>query len=109
MFRENIIAAIRTASAVLGPAILTGIVAFAARLNIDIQIDSEVGIALAGLVYGVIVGVWNYTANWLTVNVSHKFAWVLLIPKLPSYAGPTLHKSDHPVEEDYGFGGGENG
>ena len=109
MFRENIIAAIRTAAAVLGPAIVTGIVAFFASLNIDIHIDSEVGIALAGLLYAVLVGFWNFSANWLAVNVSQKFAWVLLIPTLPSYVGETLHNPERPVEEDYGFGVGENG
>ena len=108
MFRDNIIAAIRTAAAVLGPAIVTGIVAFFASLNIDIQIDSEMGIALAGLLYAVIVGFWNLAVNWLSTHVSPKFGHILLIAKTPDYVS-THETVVKPVEEDYGFGVGENG
>ena len=108
MFRDNIIAAIRTAAAVLGPAIVTGIVALFTRLNIQVEIDSSVGLALAGLLYAVIVGLWNFAVNWLSTHVNPKFGHILLIAKTPDYVSPheTVVK---PAEEDYGFGGGENG
>ena len=78
MLNDQIIAAIRTASAVWGPALIVALVTTLTSLGVDIQIDQSWGVALAGLLFALLVGLYNFAVGRLPA--SQASAFVNLIP-----------------------------
>ena len=86
MLNDQIIAAIRTASAVWGPALIVALVTTLTSLGVDIQIDQSWGVALAGLLFALLVGLYNFAVNWATAHVWSGFGWLLGVNKAPDYS-----------------------
>lgn len=100
MLRDQIIAAIRTGSAVWGPAIITAIATALTSWGFDLEVDSSWGIALAGFLFAVLVAGYNLAVNLLTTHVWQGFGWLLGVNKLPDYAqAPGLPPINEGVED----------
>lgn len=89
MFRDQIIAAIRTGCAVLGAAIVTWLVNHLPGVDLDPNLSTMLGVALAA----VGIAVYNLAVNWATANVWDGFGWLLGVNKAPSYVAPTAEQT----------------
>jgi hypothetical protein len=85
MLRDKIIAAARTGFAVLGAVIVTWAVAQLANLGVIVKVDETWSTVLAGAMFAVFVGVYNFIVAWLTENVWDGFGWLLGVNKPPAY------------------------
>ena len=93
MLRDKIIAAARTGFAVLGAAIVTWVVAQLANLGVIVKVDETWSTVLAGAMFAVFVGVYNFVVQWATENVWDGFGWLLGVNKQPSYVDADPHRS----------------
>lgn len=104
--RDYLAALIRTAAAALAGYVL----AFLLQHGWDFPdaVDAQINIALSVA----LAGGYNAAVNWLTVHVSAKFGYLLIIPKTPVYGDkrgalvPEVPLAGHPPARRF-FGGGE--
>lgn len=87
MFRDEIIAAIRTACAVAGSAVITALLTWATRAGIEVEIDGSWELALSGMLFAFTVGGYNLVVNWATRNIWDGFGWLLGYNVTPEYGG----------------------
>lgn len=99
MLHDKIIAAIRTGCAVLGATIVTSLVTFLVGQGVEIELDPDLSLALAGLLFGIIVALYNYLVGWATDNVWDGFGWLLGVNKPPSYITDSLGELLPPAEQ----------
>lgn len=85
MLYDKIIAAIRTACAVLGASFLTWLVSALAGLGFQLELDENATVLVATLLFAVFVAVYNFVVAWATENVWPGFGWLLGVNKPPSY------------------------
>jgi hypothetical protein len=100
MLHDKIIAAIRTGCAVLGATLITSLVTLLAGWGVELEVDSTWAVALAGALFGVIVGLYNLAVAWLTEHVWDGFGWLLGINQPPSYVTEDLRQEDGGVAID---------
>lgn len=84
MLGNQIIAAIRTGASVLGPAIITALVTWLTSLGVDITVDTSWGVVLAGLIFAVAVGVYNFAVNALSTKYP-VLGNLLIVNRPPEY------------------------
>lgn len=89
MLRDKIIAAARTGFAVLGATIVTFVVGKLTGWGFQIELDPTWSTALAGALFAVFVGLYNFAVAWLTENVWDGFGWLLGVNKPPTYVEET--------------------
>lgn len=94
MLRDKIIAAARTGFAVLGAAIVTWVVAQLANLGVIVKVDETWSTVLAGAMFAVFVGLYNFVVAWATENVWDGFGWLLGVNKPPAYADVDFRHED---------------
>ena len=85
MFRDKIIAAIRTGCAALGAYALTFAVTTLAGWGLEVTLDPELQTMLVGVLFAGFVAAYNLAVGWLTENVWDGFGWLLGVNKAPSY------------------------
>jgi hypothetical protein len=90
MLRDKIIAAARTGFAVLGAAIVTWVVTMLADLGVVVKVDETWSTVLAGAMFAVFVGLYNFVVQWATENVWDGFGWLLGVNKAPAYVDADL-------------------
>lgn len=125
MLHDKIIAAIRTGCAVLGATLVTSLVSWLTGFGLEIELDPNTTLIVAGLLFALAVAAYNFVVAWATENVWDGFGWLLGVNKPPSYitdaaggllpsteqavAGdvdPPVGEVDTPFPNDYGYGVG---
>lgn len=106
MLRDKIIAAIRTAAAALGAYVVTWVVTLLAGWGIEVELDPTWATVLAGALFAVFVGLYNFVVSWATENVWDGFGWLLGVNKPPSYVEHDLRTEPEGVALDEGDSGG---
>ena len=100
MLRDKIIAAIRTASAAFGTAVVLWVVAQLANLGVIVKVDEEWSTVLAGLIFAIAIALYNFVVQWLTENVWGGFGWLLGVNKAPAYVEADLRSEPEGVAVD---------
>lgn len=100
MLRDKIIAAARTGFAVLGATIVTFVVAKLADVGLEVTLDPTWSTALAGALFALFVGAYNFGVAWATENVWDGFGWLLGVNKAPSYVDVDLRTEPEGVAVD---------
>lgn len=100
MLRDKIIAAARTGFAVLGAAIVTWVVTQLANLGVIVKVDETWSTVLAGAMFAVFVGLYNFAVQWATENVWNGFGWLLGVNKAPAYVDADLRSEPDGVAVD---------
>lgn len=98
MLRDKIIAAVRTACAALGTVVVTWVVLQLANLGVIVKVDETWSTALAGALFAIFIGLYNFGVQWLTENVWDGFGWLLGVNKAPAY----VDQDFRTPEEDAG-------
>lgn len=101
---DQIIAAIKTGTAALGTLIVIGLVKWLAGYGIDIEVNDNWAIAIAGLLFAVAVGVYNLVANWAIARYPG-LKFLLGSSKTPNYSAPTGGNLYQPGSDEDGWGG----
>lgn len=97
MLRDKIIAAIRTTSAAFGTVVVVWVVTKLADFGVIVKVDEEWSTVLAGAIFALCMGAYNFLVQWLTENVWDGFGWLLGVNKPPVYADLDLRQ---PHTED---------
>lgn len=79
MFRDSIIAAIRTGVAVIVTFLVTKLLGF------GVELDPEVALSLNVALFGLFVAAYNFLVGFLERKVNPYFGVLLGIPKAPAY------------------------
>lgn len=85
MLRDKIIAAARTGFAVLGATVVTVVVGYLTNWGFEVEVDPTWSTALAGAMFAVFVGLYNFVVQWATENIWPGFGWLLGVNKPPTY------------------------
>ena len=86
MFHDKVVAAIRTACSVWVPLLITAGLSWLLDHGIEVNIDENTQLVLAGAAFAILVGLFNLVVNLLAEHVWPGFGWLLGVNKAPSYA-----------------------
>lgn len=84
MESNKTIAAVRTMCAALGPGLLAVLVTWLGGFGVDLEITTELELAVTVLLFGAVTGLWNFVVN--VISERHpKFGILLGINRPPTY------------------------